>query len=114
MKHFVTRAGLAVVALAAGFLFGQAVWATQVPAAARGAPMAPAASGGYALDWVAAGAIGGGTSASPRHQLNATVGQAAASDSAGSDYRACAGFECVRSLLAQMLPNTRRDASGGW
>lgn len=119
MKQRIIRFLLTALSLAAGFVAIPAMLALQAPAASQRAPaphspQAPAASGSYALDWVAVGDIGGGASESPRYRLNATVGQAAASDSISAAFGACAGFECVRSLFAQMLPHTRRDTSAGW
>jgi hypothetical protein len=55
-----------------------------------------AGSTSYRLDWAAVGEVSGGTSASTRYRLSATIGQmGAGTQSSSPHYALCAGFQCA-------------------
>jgi hypothetical protein len=78
--------------------------------AAPSAPRAPKmSSANYAMDWSAAGEIGGGNSASANFNLSGTIGQMAAnSNSTSTNYGLCTGFQCVLNALSVYLPMIMR------
>jgi hypothetical protein len=68
------------------------------PALGQASPAAApdGASASYRLDWVAAGEVSGGTSASAQYHLSATVGQmGAGTRSESAHYVLCVGFQCA-------------------